>query len=121
MQQKTLGQRVRDFFQSTPMTILLVVLAGYLFSIGWIGTAIVLVLFVLWEIAERIYYRRTPDRPPGYDFSLAHNRIFSAAFCCLVIFQTYGLQYSWIPIILLILWEIGWRFFLRPRKEHPQP
>lgn len=99
MQGETSKQHASDFLHSTPVTILLVVLAIYLFSIGWSGTAIEIAFLIVWDITNRIYFWRTrmertsPARLT--DFSLLHNRIFAALFCGLVIFQSYGLEYSW--------------------------
>jgi hypothetical protein len=106
--------------------ILCIVLAGYLLSIGWGGTALWFTLFAAWDITNSLYLWRnrtdqtSPVRSFGYDYSLLHNRIFLAVFCGLVIFQSYGLEYSWIPVAVLILWEITRRFFIG-RKADQSP
>jgi hypothetical protein len=111
VQQKTPRQRVRDIFQLLS-TILVIVLAGYLFSIGATAVAILMVLGLLWGIADHAYHRGAPNRPLGFDFSFAPDRIFLAALCCFAVFRFYGVEYSWIPILMLILWEIGRKFFV---------
>jgi hypothetical protein len=122
MQRTTLKQQVRDLSRSTPVTIFVIVLTAYLVGSGWSGKAMMLVFIVLWIITDRIYTRDArkgqapPERLEGREFDLLHNRIFFAVFVCLAIYQAYGLENIWIPIVMCILWEIGRWFIIRNRK-----
>jgi hypothetical protein len=123
MQDENVQMTRSRLLRSTLTPILGIVLAGYLLSIGWGGTALLLALLTAWDITNGLYLWRnrtdqtTPVRSFGYDYSLLHNRIFVAVLCGLVIFQSYGLEYSWIPVVALILWEITRKFLINKNSD----